>query len=169
MNSHDQNVWDSAIRRYDRKVFLSLLALGLSPEQAREIAQTTWTKLMEKKAEGELDELQLPGLAIRQARFLALNDLQRRQTQQRVLAAVPDPGPTPDVEQIAMSRQQLDRILDALAECSPIAKRIFRLVYASPRMSHAETARTVGLSLQRVRQTLCETRKHIRHAIERND
>ena len=51
----------------------SLLALGLRPVQAREIANEAWAKLYEKRA--ELATLSFPGLAITQARFLAIDAL----------------------------------------------------------------------------------------------
>jgi RNA polymerase sigma-70 factor (ECF subfamily) len=165
MNTDQRQAWDDAIRRHDHKVFLSLLALGLAPERAREIAQSAWTRLIEKQAEGHLTDLQLPGLAIRQARFLALNEVSRQQTEQRLLRAVPD-QPAEDAERAAISREQLDRVLAALAACPPTARKVFRLVYGEPPRSHAEAAREVGLSLQRVRQILCETRKLIHARLE---
>ena len=159
-------MWDDAIRRHDRKVFLSVLALGLPPERAREIAQAAWMKLMERDAEGGLAEIELPGLAIKQARFLAMNELQRTRTEKRVLAAVPDPPPDAAVDRVVDSRAQIARVLDAVATCTPTARKVFRLVYATPGGTPAAAAREVGLSLQRVRQILCETRAHIRNALK---
>ena len=160
------NIWASAIRDHDRKVFLSVLALGIQPEHAREIAQQAWTRLMEQHAAGALGELELPGLAIRQARFLALNELQRGKAEKRVLAAVPDPPDAPAIDRVVDSKREIARVRDALATCTPMATKVFRLVYATPNGSPASAAREVGLSLQRVRQILCETRKHIRTALE---
>src|SRR6476660_6720132 len=96
--------WGDAVRQHDRKVFLSVLALGVSPDSAREIVQTAWTRLMERHAAGALPELELPGLVIRQARFLALNEHARSKAEKRVLAAVPDPAPGTDVEREVASR-----------------------------------------------------------------
>ena len=127
----------------------------------------TWTRLIEQHAKGALPELELPGLAIRQARFLALNEHQRAKTEMRVLAAVPDPPGEPALDRVVASRQELDRVLAALATCSPMQRRVFRLVYATPGGTAATAAQTVGLSLQRVRQILCETRSHIRKEIAR--
>jgi RNA polymerase sigma-70 factor (ECF subfamily) len=166
MTAPEADLWDDAIRRHDRRVYLSLLALGLSPDRARELAQMTWTRLIEQHAKGKLTELDFPGLAIRQARYLALNQLQRSKIEMRVLAAVPDAAPGPEPDRVIASRQQLDQVLDALATCSPTAKKIFRLVYATPDGNAASAAKEVGLSLQRVRQILCETRSHIRRALE---
>ncbi len=159
-------VWDDAIRRHDRRVYLSVLALGIAPERAREIVQAAWTRLIEQHASGALDKLELPGLAIRQARFIALNEHRRARVEKRVLAAVPDSVPEPELERVVHSRQELQRVLDALATCSPVAKKVFRLVYATPNGNAASAAQAVGLSLQRVRQILCETRSHIRRAME---
>ncbi|MGE0400333.1 MAG: RNA polymerase sigma factor [Kofleriaceae bacterium] len=164
-------VWDDAIRRFDRQVYLSVLALGLNPDRAREISQAAWTKLIERHASGGLPDLELPGLAIRQARFLGLNELQRSKVEKRVLSAVPDEPSSPmsagsiDVERQIDSRAQVEKVLAALASCSPTARRVFRLVYATPGGSPAHAAREVGLSLQRVRQILCETRAHIRKTL----
>ncbi|MDB4959783.1 MAG: hypothetical protein JWO36_7352 [Myxococcales bacterium] len=166
MNTQEADVWGEAVRLHDRRVYLSVLALGLAPDRAREVAQMTWTRLMEQHAKGALKELDFPGLAIRQARFLALNSHQRERVEMRVLAAVPEASPQPDVDHVVASRQELDRVLSALATCSPTAKKIFQLVYATPDGSATKAAHEVGLSLQRVRQILCETRNHIRRAME---
>lgn len=166
MQTRTPELWDDAIRRHGHRVYVSVLALGLAPDRAREIVQATWTRLMEQHAAGALVELDFPGLAIRQARFLALNELQRRKVEMRVLAAVPEAPPEPGVERVVASREQIARVLDALATCSPTAKQVFRIVYATPDGSCARAAQEVGLSLQRVRQILCETRSHIRRALE---
>lgn len=158
--------WDDRIREHDRRVYLSVLSLGLPPDRAREIAQAAWTRLIEQHARGALTEVELPGLAIRQARFLAFNELKRSKTEGRVLAAVPPPADAPDAERVVASRQEIDRVLAALATCSPQARKIFHLVYATPGGTASTAAKQVGLSLQRVRQILCETRAHIRKALE---
>ncbi len=162
----DESPWDEAIRSHDRRVYLSVLALGLSPDRAREVSQTAWTRLIEQHARGALTELELPGLAIRQARFIALNELKRTKSEARTLAAVPDPPAEPDAARIVDGRQQIERVLAALATCSPQARKVFGLVYATPGGNAAAAAKEVGLSLQRVRQILCETRAHIRRAVE---
>ena len=153
--------WDDAIREHDRRVYLSVLALGLPPDRAREVTQMTWTRLIEQHAKGKLADLELPGLAIRQARFYALNEHQRVRTEMRVLAAVPEPT-AGDPERALANREELERVLAALETCSPQARRVFRLVYATPGGTAQAAAQAVGLSLQRVRQILCETRAHIR-------
>jgi DNA-directed RNA polymerase specialized sigma24 family protein len=143
-----------------------VLALGLPPERARDIAQAAWTRLIEQHARGALTELELPGLVIRQARFLAFNELQRGKVERRVLAAVPEPPAAIDTERLVAGRQQIERVLDALAGCSPTARKVFGLVYGTPGGTDAAAAQALGLSLQRVRQILCETRRKIRGLLE---
>lgn len=157
--------WEEAIRVHDRRVVLSLLAMGLPPDQARELAQAAWTRLIEKNAAGELEDIRLPGLAIRQARFLALDLLSQSKRERSKLCVVPDEQEAMDLEREVENRRRLDRTLAALAECPPTARKVFRLVYGAPRLSHADAAREAGISLQRVRQTLCETRQRLRAAL----
>jgi RNA polymerase sigma-70 factor (ECF subfamily) len=164
--------WDTLIRVHGHRVFVSLLALGLRPDRARDIAQTAWMRLIDKQRAGQLEELRFPGLAITQARFLALDELRRSKREgarhARVdadaFAVFADPAAGPEGRLI--DREQLDRALRVLADASPNARRIFRLLYENPRMAHRECAEQVGLSLQRVRQILCETRAQMRRAIE---
>jgi RNA polymerase sigma-70 factor (ECF subfamily) len=165
----EKGAWDDAIRRHDRRVYLSVLALGLTPDRAREVVQATWTRLMEQHASGALLQLEFPGLAIRQARFIALNEMQRRKVEMRVLSSLPESTSAPEVERVVASRQKIEHVLDALATCSPTARQVFRLVYATPGGNCASAAKALGLSLQRVRQILCETRTHIRKTLEGRD
>ena len=81
-----------------------------------------------------------------------------------MLSSVSEPL-APDPERALASREELGRVLAALQTCSPMARKVFRLVYATPGGSAASAAQAVGLSLQRVRQILCETRAHIRKEI----
>jgi RNA polymerase sigma-70 factor (ECF subfamily) len=166
--SIDTELWDRLIRSHDRSVWLSLVAIGVKPESARELAQSTWMRLMEKHAAGELDGLELPGLAIRQARFLALDELRRDQAEQRRVEEVlrGDAGAVPlDAERQIAGRQELERVAIVLAGCAPSAQRLFQLLYGRG-LSHAEAASALGLSVQRARQLLCETRRRIREAFE---
>src|SRR5690349_3272535 len=106
MQTQTRELWDDAIRRHGHRVYVSVLALGLSADRAREIVQAAWTRLIEQHAAGALVELDFPGLAIRQARFLALNELQRKKVEMRVLAAVPEAPPEPGVDRVVANRQE---------------------------------------------------------------
>lgn len=166
--SIDTELWDRLIRSHDRAVWLSLVAQRVAPERARELAQSTWMRLMEKHAAGELDELELPGLAIRQARFLALDELRRDQAERRRIEETvrhAQDGAPHDAERQVVGRQELERVAIVLAGCAENARHLFHLLYGRG-LSHAEAASELGLSVQRARQLLCETRKKIRDAFE---
>ena len=63
-------------------------------------------------------------------------------------------------------RQELTVALDAFDQCSTSAQNVFRTVYEEPGLSHSEAAAKLGLSVQRVRQVICEVRKKLRRAID---
>src|SRR5947207_1359193 len=66
--------WSRLIAVHQHRVVLSLVAAGSGFDQARELANEAWARLMEKDRRGALAEVKLPGLAIVQARFLALDE-----------------------------------------------------------------------------------------------
>ncbi len=163
--------WDKTVRLHNHRVVVSLLALGLRIDQAEEVASQTWQRLMEKHANGELEDIRIPGLAIHQARFLGLNALKQQQQRQRTTVPLDGPGQNmihtaanPETQLIA--REQLDRALSVLNQCSGSAQAVFLHAYDDPPPTHAQIAERLGLSVQRVRQILCEVRKKMRHAME---
>jgi RNA polymerase sigma-70 factor (ECF subfamily) len=162
--------WNLIIKRWDHRVLVSLLAMGLRVDRAKEIAQTTWMRLIEQHRSGKLDELEFPGLALAQARFLALDELRKARAEKHRFQSLEIEPTIPDVaanaERRLLKREEVDRALIALAACAPNAQRVFRLTYEDPSMPHTEVAEKVGLSVQRVRQILCEVRKKIRLAID---
>jgi RNA polymerase sigma-70 factor (ECF subfamily) len=160
-------MWGERVRQHDHAVVLSLLALGLRPDRAREIAQATWLRLIEQEAAGALPVVELPGLAIRQARFLALDAIRRDAVERQRLADALEVDVDSDdaIERRLAGRQELERVKEVLAGCSPRARRLFHLLYGRG-MSAAEAAGELGISVQRARQLLCETRKKIRAALE---
>jgi len=162
--------WEALIRTHDRCVVLSLLAAGAPPQRAKELAHDAWARLIEQQRLGRLAEFELPGLAIRQARFLWLDELRARARAasgtvgEEALAAVADAQAT--AEERCLSADRLARargVLDALPESS---RRVFLMIYNNPDRPHTEVAAQVGLSVQRVRQILCEVRKRMREALE---
>jgi len=164
----DRGAWTVLIKRHDHRVVLSLLARGIRIDQARELAHQTWIRLIAQQAAGRLERIELPGLAIRQAGFLALDAARRGSP--AADASPPDSAglvdPEASIEERLIRREELVRVQAELARCSPVARALFDLLYTHPEMPHAEAARRLGLSVQRVRQTLCEVRARLRAAIE---
>jgi DNA-directed RNA polymerase specialized sigma24 family protein len=161
----DAGAWSRLIERHTHRVVVSLLARGLPIDRARELAQETWLRLIESQRAGRLASLALPGLAIVQAGFLAANErrglLPGGAVEGETLAA-----PGGSAEDRVIDRQQLDRVREALAACSPSARRVFEFVYDHPELTYAEASAQLGLSSQRVKQIVCEVRKRLRLSLE---
>ncbi|HVY45327.1 MAG TPA: sigma factor-like helix-turn-helix DNA-binding protein, partial [Minicystis sp.] len=153
--------WDALIARHDRRVVLSLVARGVRLDRARDLAQETWARLVAQQRAGKLERLDLPGLAIAQAAFLARDEARRRRAASDAApidAVVELADPAAPADERLASREHLDRARAELERCSPAARRVFEAVYEDPDAPHAEAAARLGLSVQRVRQTLCEVR-----------
>ncbi len=157
----DREAWGALARRHSPRVLTALLARGVRLAVARELVQDTWVRLMAQAQHRKLDRLELPGLAIRQALFLARSEAR----------AVSPEGPLPelearDEEARMLSRDALLRAATVLGRCAPMAQRVFTLAYQAPALSHAEIAERVGLSTQRVKQLICEVRAELRQSLE---
>jgi RNA polymerase sigma factor (sigma-70 family) len=164
--------WAQAIAAHQHRVVLSLVAVGFSFERAGDLANEAWARLIEKDRAGTLGEVKLPGLAIVQARYLAWDERRREALQARhhqQTAAVGEEllvDRNPDPEQRLLSRQQARQALAAVAAAPLSAQRLLQLLYAEPGLPHAQAAAALGLSVQRVRQILCELRKRVRAVLE---
>jgi len=164
--------WAQAIATHQHRVVLSLVAVGFSFERASDLANEAWARLIEKDRAGALGELKLPGLAIVQARYLAWDERRREALQSRHQQLATAAGEellvdrNPDPEQRLLTRQQAQQALAAVAAAPLSAQRLLQLLYAEPAMPHAQAAAALGLSVQRVRQILCELRKRVRAALE---
>jgi RNA polymerase sigma-70 factor (ECF subfamily) len=170
--SGDGEAWSALVQRHNHRVVVALLARGVRVDRAKDIAQEAWMRLVEQQRQGRLDRLQLPGLAIAQATFLALESARREGGVRRhepldepaFAAALADPRE--DAEARLVTEERVERAVEVLSGCSPSAKKVFRLAYGGAGLSHSEVAEKVGLSLQRVRQILCEVRAKLRAALE---
>jgi RNA polymerase sigma factor (sigma-70 family) len=163
----DMAAWNALVQRHNHRVVVSLLARGVRLDRAKDLAQDAWLRLIEQQRDGKLSHLQLPGLAIAQAWFLALEAARRaRRTEPREDAEVAKlADPRADAETRLLAEEQLARAEQVLSQCSPSARRVFHLAYGAEGLSHAEVAMKVGLSLQRVRQIVCEVRALLRAAV----
>jgi RNA polymerase sigma-70 factor (ECF subfamily) len=157
--------WSAAIARHDRRVVVALLGRGVPIERAKEIAQETWARLMQKHAAGELLEVKLPGLAITQALFLARDEARR--DLRRPSAELPESlgDGRQSAEAQLLTHEQVQVALLALQRLPENARRVFELAYDEPALTHREIAARVGLSEQRVKQIVCEVRKSLREVL----
>jgi RNA polymerase sigma-70 factor (ECF subfamily) len=163
----DMSAWNALVQKHNHRVVVSLLARGVRLDRAKDLAQDAWLRLIEQQREGRLMQLTLPGLAVAQAGFLAL-EVARRARRTEVLdaaveATLADPGMSAETK--LLTEEQLVRAEHILSRCSPKARAVFRLAYGEEAANHAEVAQKVGLSLQRVRQIVCEVRKLLREGV----
>lgn len=160
--------WNAEMRRHGQRVVVSLLARGLRPARAKELAQEAWLRVIERHREGRWDELKLPGVVITQAHFLALDE--RRRNEQRYphdsLHDETPFGESERFEQQVLAREQLRTIQRVLELAHPNARRVFDLMYGGEAKTAPEIAALLGLSVQRVRQIACELRQRIREALD---
>ena len=160
--------WGEIARRHTHRVVVSLLASGIPLDTAEDLAQEVWIRLMRQQKEGRLRELRLPGLAIAQAAWLARETQRtkrRRETLLETVSALQD-GHGVDPEQLAVDRERLDLVSKELLRCPARSQEVFRAVYGLAGESHAEVAERLGISVQRVRQIVCEVRARLRGMLE---
>jgi RNA polymerase sigma-70 factor (ECF subfamily) len=163
----DIAAWNALVQKHNHRVVVSLLARGVHVDRAKDIAQEAWMRLIEQQKLGKLSHLSLPGLAVTQASYLAL-EAARRAKRNEAVALSPDDfaDPSANAEAQLLTAERVAHAQEILARCSPSAKAVFKLAYSGEGLSHAEIAERVGLSLQRVRQIICEVRKELRGAFE---
>lgn len=172
----DAACWSALIARHNRRVVVALLARGAALDQAKDLAQETWLRLIESQRAGRLSSLSLPGLAIVQAGYL-LRNAQRSAGRLSTTttptttagprdegpAASPDPAPL--AEDLVLHRDRVQRLAGALASCPATARSVFEFVYDHPDLPYTDVAARFGLSTQRIKQTVCEVRKRLRAAL----
>ncbi len=158
--------WQQAIALHGRRVVVALLARGVLLHEAEELAQETWARLIAQRSQGRLTHVDLPGLAVRQALFL-LSDARRKRAREAAEPFDDEQRPAAlDLERSLATKQQLALARRCLEGLSPRAKEIFDFVYVHPELNHEQAATQLGLSTQRLRQTLCEVRGRLRDAMK---
>ena len=135
-------------------------------EEAREVAQDTFEKLL-RQAERE-DIRDLRRLCFTVANRLAIDVLRRRRTRERHLHEQPndkegvaenDPG------QVLMDREQLLAVQHALASLPAKTRHIF-LLHRFESYTYAEIAKHVGLSQKAIEYHMCRALSAISAAID---
>src|SRR5580692_7937014 len=113
----DRAHWNGLVERHDRAVLRVLLARGIRVDRARDLAQSAWAKLWEKQIAGLLPRLELPGLAIRQALFLAADERRTERPTEALSAQLGVSASSPEAH--VLSRQQLALIEAELSRVVP--------------------------------------------------
>lgn len=158
----DRPTWESLVARHSRAVELALLARGERLADAKELTQAAWAHVYECVTRGRFSRLELPGLVIHHASLLSR---EQRRASGRATPVGSDEGP-PTPEDVVGSRRAIARVQAELARAPATAQRVFALLHGQPPMTAAEAAQELGLSVQRVRQVLCEVRARLRAVLE---
>jgi RNA polymerase sigma-70 factor (ECF subfamily) len=160
--------WKQAVAEHDHPLILSLLAAGLRLDEARDVAQEAWLRVMEAAAAGRLERVELPGLVIRQASFIVADRQRARRLRTPASEREVDLLPAAETTEGHTHARELLAVVDAeLAGASPRARGVFFAVLNAPDSGHRVLAQKEGLSLQRFRQVLCEVRAKLRRVVER--
>jgi RNA polymerase sigma-70 factor (ECF subfamily) len=170
----DDGAWNEIMRRHSHRVLVSLLARDVPFERAEDLTQEAWLRLIERQREGRLGHMELPGLVIAQARWLALEAERTRRRRERIAGPVAALGEAEQLvdsaagpDRVAGDRERLELLCRELASCPARAREVFVAVYGPRAQSHEDVAGAMGLSLQRVRQIVCEVRARLRRAAGR--
>ena len=156
--------WKDAVAAHDHKLIISLLAAGLRLDEARDVAQEAWLRLIQNGA--RLERIELPGLVIRQASFIVAD--RHRARRHQVEAHEADSLTSPETaEGHTHARELLSAVNAELATATPRARDVFLAVLQAPDEAHRTLAAKEGLSLQRFRQVLCEVRAKLRRGVEK--
>lgn len=159
--------WKATVSEHDHTLVLSLLAAGLRLDEARDVAQEAWLRVMESAAAGRLQRIELPGLVLRQASFIVTDRLRQR----RVRGLVP----VVEAEHLAARESASDhsdahellQLLEAgLVHATPRERSVLRSTLLAPDAPHGVLADAAGISVQRFRQVLCAVRAKLRRVLE---
>lgn len=158
--------WKDALAAHDHTVVLSLLGAGLRLDDARDVAQEAWLRLIEASRAGRLERIELPGLVIRQAAFIASDRARHGRLRHRVEALLPhEPSHPSTADAASFARELMEQVEAGLALSTPREREVFRAVMEAPDQPHRELAAREGLSVQRFRQVLCSVRAKLRAAL----
>jgi RNA polymerase sigma-70 factor (ECF subfamily) len=139
-----------------------------SPEAAEDLVQELYLKVSAVEAGTEADNpaallyrmasnLMLDRM--RQARRTALRD-GRWYQEKGILGGAPDVSQEPPADEAAAARQRLRRMVDAVEVLPPQARRAFEL-HKLQGLSHAETAKAMGITVSAVEKLISAALKRL--------
>src|SRR5687768_13665359 len=97
--------------------------MGVGFDVAEDLVGETWARLLERRRAGDLPRFEMPGLAIAQARFLALDALRKQGRAARARELEREQARKP--LDTLIDREQLTRISRVLADSPANARAVF--------------------------------------------
>jgi RNA polymerase sigma-70 factor (ECF subfamily) len=162
----ERGAWDQLILRYNPLVLAVFVRMAIAVARGQELSQEVWLRLFCKARDGALAQLVMPGLALREARYRALDELRGRGAEEslddRREALGDEPAdPAPSAEAQVASRDELERLRRVLSALPPRQREVLQLALVQG-VPHAQIAQQLGISEQRSKQTLTEARARVR-------
>lgn len=158
----DRHAWGEIVKRYNALVLSIFVGYTIPRPRAVELCQELWLRLFLKARDGLLKVLRMPGFAVREARFRALDERRGTRHDTEPIEMVPGlASSAPTAEEQAARRSELSaarRMLSAL----PTRQRqvlVARVVHGK---TTAQVAEDLEISTARTKQTLCAARARMR-------
>ncbi len=145
----DADAWNELVDRFTGLLWATARAHRLAPNDAADVVQTTWLRLVENL--GRIDDPErLPGWLATTARRECLAVLRRSQREppvgeERVFDAVPDQRPRLDAALLVSERDAaLWRVFDQLTDR---CRRLLRVLMADPAPAYADVAAALDMPI----------------------
>lgn len=172
--SGDQSAWNELIQRHTPRVIAYLRSWegAIAGHAPQDIAQEAWTRLWTRVMDGvrgtraPVLSLELPGLALAQARFVALELARRKGAQEHgddeQLERVPAAASSPDAQ--VHARAQLLKLRALVATLPERDRQAWELRYLK-HLDTPEIAEIMGISPGAVRMAVSRSRKVLSAAL----
>jgi DNA-directed RNA polymerase specialized sigma24 family protein len=159
--------WGALAHAHDRVVWLYLLKRRVPPDRAQDLKQEVWIALIQKWRSGELTYIQMPGVALWQARLLVRRGPGGRDIPTDNVLELADKWRERqgESEALILDRAELQRALTIVARSPKTTRSVFQHTYRGPGMSPEQVAATVGISVQHLRKILSKLRKALRGSV----
>lgn len=160
----DARAWEIIVLRYRRLVYAIPMRSGLAPEEADDVFQNTFARLVERLSTIR-DPSRLRPWLVTTARRLSLDTATRRRAvpeSDEVLGAIPDPDPLPAEELARLEEQHLvRRAFEGLpGRCREL---LHLLYYAAEEPSYIAIGKRLGLPMGSIGPTRARCLEKLLH------
>jgi RNA polymerase sigma factor (sigma-70 family) len=162
----EQASWDRLVDRYGALVWSVARSYRLTPEDAADVSQTTWLRLVEHL--GRLREPErLSAWLVTTAKRECLRVIRSRSRERIVdlegLAGASDSDPPPDHRLLATERTAL--LMQGLSRLGDGCQRLLRVLMASPPPSYEVVGAALGMPIGSIGPTRARCLNHLRRQL----
>src|SRR4051794_27532823 len=162
----EQASWDRLVERYGGLVWSVARSYRLTPEDAADVSQTTWLRLVEHL--GRLNEPQrVSAWLVTTAKRECLRVIRSR-SRERILdleglSSATDSDPPPDHRLLATERTAL--LMQGLGKLGDGCQRLLRVLMASPPPSYEVVSAALGMPIGSIGPTRARCLNHLRRQL----